>query len=74
MSKPGYYIAHSPRGIPLIVISCVCFSVCLFGCTAQHAGSYFPDQGSNLCPLQSKCRVLTTGPPGKSLLFFLVLH
>ena len=28
-------------------------------------GSQFPDQGSNPCPLQWKCRV-TTGPPGKS--------
>ena len=27
----------------------------------------FPNQGSNLCPLQWKWRVLTTGPPGKSL-------
>ena len=27
----------------------------------------FPSQGSNLCPLQGKCRVLTTGPPGKFL-------
>ena len=27
---------------------------------------YFPDQGSNLCPLHWKHRVLTTGPPGKS--------
>ena len=26
----------------------------------------FPDQGSNLWPLECKCRVLTTGPPGKS--------
>ena len=26
-----------------------------------------PDQGSNLCPLQWKLRVPTTGPPGKSL-------
>ena len=32
----------------------------------QHEGSQFPDQGSNLCPLQWKHRVLTTGPPGKS--------
>ena len=32
-----------------------------------HAGSYFPDQVSNPCPLQWKCRVLTTGPLGKSL-------
>ena len=32
----------------------------------RHAGSYFPDQGSNLCPLQWKPRALTTAPPGKS--------
>ena len=25
-----------------------------------------PDQGSNPSPLQCMCRVLTTGPPGKS--------
>ena len=31
----------------------------------QHVGSQFPDQGLSLCPLQSKCRVLPTGPPGK---------
>ena len=28
--------------------------ICLFGHTAQLAVSYFPDQGSNLCPLQWK--------------------
>ena len=33
----------------------------------RHAGSQFPDQGSNPCPLQWNCRVLTTGPPGNSL-------
>ena len=32
---------------------------------ARHAGSY-PKQGSNLCPLQWKHRVLTPGPPGKA--------
>ena len=36
-------------------------------CAMQHAGSEFPDQGSNLGPLQWKPRVLATGPPGKSL-------
>ena len=36
------------------------------GRTLQHAGSYFPDQGLNLHPLQWKREVLTTGPPGKS--------
>ena len=43
----------------------------------QHVGSQFPDQGSNLRPLQWKHGVLTTGPPGKSLeevLFFLTPH
>ena len=37
-----------------------------FGHATRYAGSYFPDQGSNLCPLQWKYGVLTTGPPGKS--------
>ena len=35
----------------------------------------FPNQGSNLGPLQWKCGVLSTGPPGKSrlnLLFFIL--
>ena len=32
-----------------------------------HAGSWLPNQGSNLHPLQRKRRVLTTGPPGKFL-------
>ena len=31
------------------------------GHTVQRVGSYFPDQGSNLCPLHCPCRVLTTG-------------
>ena len=34
----------------------------------RHAGSQFPNQGSNLCPLQQKRGFLTTGLPGKSLL------
>ena len=46
------------------------FNYALFFCCCflamRHAGSYFPDQGSNLCPLQWKSGVLTTGPPGKS--------
>ena len=37
-----------------------------FGHTMQNAGSLFPNQGSHPCPLQWRCRVLTTGPPGKS--------
>ena len=33
---------------------------------ALHDLWNFPDQGLNLCPLQWKHGVLTTGPPGKS--------
>ena len=33
----------------------------------RHEGSQFPNQGSNLHPLPWKCKVLTTGLPGKSL-------
>ena len=32
----------------------------------QHAGSQFPDQGSNPGPLHWECRVLTTGPQKKA--------
>ena len=38
-----------------------------FGCAAQLAGSYFPNQGLNLGPQQWKSRVLTTGLPGNVL-------
>ena len=36
----------------------------------RHVGFWFPDQGWNLHPLQWKCRVLTTGPPGNSFISF----
>ena len=39
-----------------------------FGGTAWHLGSYFPEQGSNLCSLRWKHRLLTTGPPEKVML------
>ncbi|XP_073659222.1 CREB-regulated transcription coactivator 1 isoform X17 [Tursiops truncatus] len=39
--------------------------------TKKHAGSYFPNQGLKLCPLQWKHGILTTGPPGNSLSSFL---
>ena len=42
------------------------YFIFFFGHTTQHSGSYFPNQGSILCPLQWRCRVWTTGPPGKS--------
>ena len=47
-----------------------------FGGTVWHVGSWFPDQGLSLCPLNWKHRVLTTGPLGKSHLkkkFFLLM-
>ena len=36
-------------------------------CHAQHAGSKFPDQGSNLCPPWWKRGTLITGLPGNFL-------
>ena len=53
--------------------------VYLFICyTARHVGSWFPNQGSNPCPMHWEHGVLTTGPPGKSLcvvfFFFFLLN
>ena len=39
-----------------------------FDFATWHVGSYFPAQESNLHPLHWKRGVLTTEPPGKSLL------
>ena len=36
--------------------------------TSRHAGSSFPDQNMDPVPLEWKCTVLTSSPPGKSLL------
>ena len=41
----------------------------LFNHCEQNVGSYFLDQGSNLCFLQWKHGVLTTGQPGKLVTF-----
>ena len=38
----------------------------IFAHAMWHGGSSFPDQGSNLGPLQGKLRVLATGLPGES--------
>ena len=35
----------------------------------SHVGSLFPNQGSNPFPLHWKCRLLTTGPPGKVMIY-----
>ena len=52
---------------------CIKFAYCLgeyglffFGHAVRLAGSWFPGQGLNPDPLQWKCGILTTGPPGKS--------
>ena len=37
----------------------------VFDCTMWHVGFKFPDQRSNLSPLQWEVKVLTTRPPGK---------
>ena len=41
-------------------------TLCGFFFAALQGMRNFSDQGSNLRPLQWKCRVLTSGPPGKS--------
>ena len=41
------------------------FAIIIIIVAKLRAGSYFPDQGLNLRPLQWKLGVLTTGPPGK---------
>ena len=41
------------------------------GLSAGLKGSKFPDQRSNLCLLQWKYGVLTSGPPGNSSYFFI---
>ena len=41
-----------------------------FTFTMRHIGSWFPSQWLNQQPLYWKCRVLATGPPGKSLSLF----
>ena len=43
------------------------FYLFIYGRAAWSAGSSFSNQRLNPCPLQEKCRVLTTGLPGKSL-------
>ena len=43
----------------------ILFVCLLFDCAAQHAGSQFPNPGSNLNPLSERAES-TTGLPGKS--------
>jgi len=60
----SFYCAQLFRALPSpIRMFCCC---CSNFSTTSHVGSQFPNQESNLCPLQWKHRVLTTGHPGKS--------
>ena len=54
----------------LLLGVCVFLTKKNFGFTAWLSRSLFPNQGSNLWPLQWELRLLTTGPPGKSLFTF----
>ena len=56
------------HGFPLCVLFKKNFFFFFFGLTVQHVGSKFPNQEWNPHPLQWKHKVLTTQPPGKSLL------
>ena len=40
-----------------------------FGCTQWYMGPQLPDQGLSPHPIYLKCRVLTSGPPGKFPIF-----
>ena len=60
-----HFLGNSLHGKSACTDDIVCFL--FFGLTAAARG--FPDQGSNPRPLRWKCEVLTTGPPGKSLLY-----
>ena len=55
--------------VELELVSGICLnppSLFLFWLLLEACKILVP-QGSNLCPLQCKCGVLTTGPPGTSL-------
>ena len=58
----------------IVYMYCVFLFFCFFCRVVQHARSQFPDQGSNLFPLQWKHRVLITELPGKSLYHIFFIH
>ena len=62
-SDPSHYIVYN-----FVTFDTYFFWLCCEAC--RNAGSQFPDQASNPCPLQWMRGVLTTGPPGNSLFFF----
>ena len=70
VSKKSLPYPKSSRFLPMLSprsFIFIYFYFLFFVHTTQHAGSQFSGQGSNQCPLQWKCRVLTAGPRGKSL-------
>ena len=60
---------YTCKGNHLVYVFLFC-SFSSFGGIRRQAGSLFPNQGSHPCPLQSKCGILTTGPPGNFLFLF----
>ena len=63
----------SQQGSPILSISFFSFHFSNFlVCIAQHMRSQFPEQGSNLCPLDWKYGVITTGPPESPTVSFLI--
>ena len=67
-----FHLAQYPKG-PCMLSQMVRFHSLLWLSNISlymyiHHGSQFLNQVSNLCHLQWKCRILSIGPPGKSLL------
>ena len=53
------------RGLQSLLWRAGCF-VAAGEILVAACGTYFPDQGSNPCPVDWELRVLATGPAGKS--------
>ena len=63
-SPPTSHAFPQKTALPLGLI----YDFLFFSRVAWQTGSQCPAQGWDLCPLQWKCAVLTTGPPEKSLM------
>ena len=69
------YVSHQDRNFHLLLQESGYYGIedsilFIFGHATWHVGSLFCDQGPNPCLLHWKCKVLTTGPPGKLLICF----
>ena len=58
-----------PHSLKFLLSCLIQSSFFFFACTIHLVGSYFPDQGWNLCPLQWKHGVLISRPPRNSQFF-----